>query len=316
MPELLYPTSKSYDGPWLIDLKSLEVLDDIVNREWDKMKQHKELRINEKIERELKALPPDKRDEKEASIEERVRNSYRFEKDKSELTINFKSGNKMAASSFEEASREPSVSSEIPIGFRLKLESGEVSTELSVNDSGYDNLKFSVEPENALISKDIFFEINKWAKSNRSPIWVRIWRSIQGLQWVLLFVMLVSHSLFVKTDYDKYKKALTAEAHKIIQNGVDSTEVNRALEILLSLETKYLPETVEDSLSISRSYVVILAIAFFICIVLSFPPKSYLGFGKGEKRVRYWKFWLKLISVTIPISILLPILLDKFKALF
>jgi hypothetical protein len=316
MGQILYPNDMSYKGPWLIDLNSLEKLDEIVNQEWTKVKEHNEAKINEEIERKLKALPENVQDQKRPLIEKEVRNSYMYKSDTGKLTIKLKSGNKIVAPSFREASREPGVTNETPVGFVLELRSGEAKAKIAMNEYSRDDLSLSVDSPEPSVTRDFFFQIDRWVKCYKPPLWVKIWKSIQWIHWYLMVFAASVYLLFVPTGSDTYKKALTAEAHKIIENGIDSTESNRALEILLSLQTNYVPENVGMGKLISKTTIVIFSVALFICIILSFAPKSYLGFGKGEKKVRFWKIWLRLISFTIPSSILLPILIDKLSAFF
>lgn len=316
MGQILYPNDRSYEGPWLIDLNGLEKLDEIVDYEWTKIKEHNEVRINEEVECKLKALPEDARDQKRPTIEKEVRNSYMYKSDKRKLTMKLKSGNKIVAPSFREASREPGVTNETPVGFVLELKSGEVNAKIAMNEYTRDDLSLSMDSPEPSVTRDFFFQIDRWVKCYKPPLWVKIWKSIQGFHWFLMLSIALVYLQFVTTGSGTYKKELTAEAHKIIENGIDSTESNRALEILLLLQSNYVPENVGMGKLISKTTIVIFSVGLFICIILSFIPKSYLGFGKGEKKVRFWKIWLRWISVTIPSSILLPVLIDKLSAFF
>ncbi len=121
--------------------------------------------------------------------------------------------------------------------------------------------------------------------------------------------------IFAKKDFDLYKREISKESYKILNNGIDSSEINRALEIILSVETKYVPKDfVSNNLSI-RYWLISMLITLIICLILSFPPESHIEVGLGKRRVKIWKIWIRIISIIIPAGIILPIAINKISGL-
>jgi hypothetical protein len=120
----------------------------------------------------------------------------------------------------------------------------------------------------------------------------------------------------VHTASDSYKEEKEIEARKLIDNGIDSQNIFEAMEIMLILETEFVPENYEYSDSSLKNWGISLLCLVLIFIILAFTPKSYIDLGKGQKKIKFWKSWIRIISITIPVGILFPILLNKISGIF
>lgn len=106
---------------------------------------------------------------------------------------------------------------------------------------------------------------------------------------------------------------LSKQAKEVLINGVDSTEINKSLELLLYFNYKIIAPKVKEESADNTTWFTITIILLVLCIVLSFAPHTYLGIGKGAKKVKFRKTWLKVISFYIPISILLLFFINKLS---
>lgn len=317
MMTVTYPNSISIDGPWLIEYEKLLILDKIVDGEWNTLIEYNEKRIKEEIERQINKFYSEVENDKEKlkqKLDKEIRDSYDFSAYKS-LIINFKSGSKISANSFREAVKEPAVNNELPFDFNYEIKVGEIKINISLSEYYNNKLNISITPENNPFSKDILFKLNEWAESTRSEKWIQFWKKLNGVQWILLVVIFFTAVIFVKKDFDLYKREISKESYKILNNGIDSSEINRALEIILSVETKYVPKDfVSNNLPI-RYWLISMLITLIICLILSFPPESHIEVGLGKRRVKIWKIWIRIISIIIPAGIILPIAINKISGL-
>ena len=315
MTEIIYPTDLKLTGPWLVEIDKLKNLDNMIDREWKKLSEYREEQIQKEITKKLKEYPAEKQDEYRKSVETNVRHDYILGREKRNIDIFFKSNKKMFVKSFKEAYEEPTIKEEIPTGFKMELELGDVSADLSIGEYfDKDGLSISVESQEPKISNELFYKFERWARSVAPPMWQKIWKKMGGIQWFFLYFTLFAVILIMPSSSSQYKKVLIAEANELISTGINKENIERATEIILKLETGFVPKDFRTNQSYwIKLYLIINSIVFILCLISSFPPKTYLGIGLGENKVKHWKLWIKIISIFIPIGILLPILLNQIK---
>jgi hypothetical protein len=105
-----------------------------------------------------------------------------------------------------------------------------------------------------------------------------------------------------------------AEALKLIADGVNNSNQSKALETPLRL---YVGGTPDDLKPIPRWLYVFALGATGLSIAFSFkPPAVVLGIGAGERRLRRWTTWFKVVFVTVPAfvftNLLWPIVTNRF----
>ena len=310
MNKLIYPDSNSFNGPFLIDSANLFELDNIIEEGWQNYQRMNDEKFNSELEGKLKTYPNLEREE----FENKLSNSYRFEK-KRELEIIFKSGNKLRCTSFKEAAIEPSANNEIPISFNYIIKTYDNNTNISISKYSSSSLDISVSPNNST-NNEILFKLTRWAELNQSKKWIQIWKGNFIFIWFLFGLYLWISTTFIANRLPAYKDMLTKQTVEILKNGVDSTEINKSLELLLYSNYKIIPPGIKDEATNNSTWYEITIILLILTIVLTFPPHTYIGIGKGTSKIKFWKTWLKIISFYIPISIILPILLNKLSNIF
>jgi len=320
MAEIIYPTEKTVSGPYLLEFNKLCELDDLIDTEWQNLLEYREKQVSQEIDIDLRHYPVEEAD-KYRGIEAKIRNSYTFKEEKRKLIIEFKSGKKLSVKSFKEANDDPMSSEETPVGFSLNVRVGEVTADLSVGQTyNKSDMEISVSSKSLSFSRELLHKLELWARSAACPWWQQLWKKLAGFIKVVAFVLFLIAmeftvtSAIVQNDFNEYKKILKAEAKELAKQGVNQENINRAVEIILKLETGFVPDGFTTSKPFLSKWVIIVGVPLLILfIILWFPPKTYLGFGLGEIKIKRWKLWLKIITVIIPVNILLPILLDRLK---
>jgi hypothetical protein len=127
----------------------------------------------------------------------------------------------------------------------------------------------------------------------------------------------LSLPVLVGFPLDRYKNDLKSQAHELLKDGITPDETEKALDILLKLQSGFLPKDyIEANPTSLRGWYILVTCAALFGIIGLIPPKTNLGLGKGEQRVKRWIIWIRVVSVVIPTGIILPIVLNKLSAVF
>ena len=312
MPELIYPTKREFRGPWLIDSKSLEELDKVLNKITEYLGHYINEKIKQETNQEIKEIYNGTL-EKYDEVERTKRELYVL---KRSITIQIKGDKSIIFNSFEDAKKEQLLNEEAPSCFQVEIEYNYSNKiELSIGNYNRNTLEFKVDCEDLKIQNDCFYLLNQWVHSIKpSPI-IKIWSEINFFGgWFLgtvilfqLFILLLSPS--TPSSSDIYREQIKEEVNAILTEGINEKNSPRAIEIILSLQTRQYPniETTKNSFAKFLPY---LLISISLCIILSFPPKSYIGLGRGEIKIKRWRSYINFLLFFIPIHMLFPLILN------
>jgi hypothetical protein len=303
-----YPTSKMVKEPFLLDSQSLIELDNIVNEIEEQFKKGIESEINEKVSQ----YKIDNSEKDYVRYENSLRGSYEYRKQSKSLRV-FLKDRTMISQSFEEAIKEPANSNEIVREFKYELEVGKYELSISLNNFYSNSLNARIEPSNDLLVYDSYYKLNRWIEKNKSNKWVQIWKETRYFIIPLLLSIILLYSGISELLKPNYNVLIDNEIEKILANGIDSSETNKALELLLMKNYSKIGESYIIDKSESYGISPIIIGILIMIIILLFPPKSYLGIGKGDMLIKRWRLWLKFISVILPMSIVLPIVINKLS---
>jgi hypothetical protein len=306
MAEIIYKTDYETSPPFLIDQNQFKRLDEIVKNEWPNLLEYKSSTIKktslEEFQSKLtrgwyKDCPQADLDTKLQEIEKETRESYTFRHEETIITLQFKDGNSIRVSSFSEAFRNRDINDKNIVGFGLDLDCGEVKLNLKCYPY---KLSLDVRPQDRSVSSELFLQFKRGIDTVRAPVWQRIVIILGHSHWILMFYILMILLIFGITkktpDWPQIE-----QAHKLLQNGIDEDEHRVALETILALESEFgKPKRI---LVIASWYRLVAPIGIIVCILLSLIPKVVFDIGKDEGKVRYWRFYLHFISVTIPVAV-------------
>ncbi len=329
MAEFIYATSLRIPRPWLIDAKQLESLDNIVNEEEAKLSKRNKEKLDIEIEKRLKddvgvegaifrkELELDRKRLKGGPVEEvndeefieEVKQTRRTEirslllnrsysdynQDRS-LTIHLKKNKKVVVKSFDEALRQQSLIDEMPVGFRWVLNSGEIKCQIDLERNG--TLDITVSPEHLPESRESFAALQRWAVSIRPPKWQQLWAFVNPLQWMLFFVVLFVSFVLVGDTEATAKRYHKEQAYQLLKDGISQDEQLKSIETLLALDAGYIPPNLTVQ---TPSWLKLLLYGGLLTfLALSFPPKSRIGVGKGERSIKSWRIWIRIVFVVVP----------------
>jgi hypothetical protein len=94
------------------------------------------------------------------------------------------------------------------------------------------------------------------------------------------------------------QSANKAEAYKLLQHGIDSSNEKQAISLILAIESDY-GATIETSTSGARiRFYTILG--FGVLTLLSFCPGTAIGLWRGSIYVTIYRWWMGFVLVSIP----------------
>lgn len=321
MGQLLYPTDEKLGGPWLLDEKALEDFDGIVDSEWERLTLLRESEVNTEAERRV----GERREhfggwtsDEEQAYREEVRKELREPSQyphRRTLEIKFKSGRTLVTNSFADAKRDAATHGEVAIGFSFRMKSGERTGEVELPYYGND-LRVSASPQGSSPSLELFLALREWAIRYRAPRWQRLWRSQLYWLWMLFGVLLLTTTIALAGGSPKFAKE---EARRLLSGGLQTTEEKeRALELTLSLLADYQPEGTGEP-GMPGWYLLLNGAAFISCFILSFRPSVTLGIGRGCARLKWWRWWMRIVGVVVPgllfSSFVVPQIVDGIRRL-
>lgn len=322
MPDLIEKTEYYSSGPWLLDYESLQELDRLIDEEWRRLVSYREEKIRETVEAEISEYSASHAWEKKErrilkkDLRERIESRYGFGISKS-LTILYSNDRRLEVESFVAANRESKCSTDTPTGFILVMRCADVSCSVQLPYTPA-SIRLHVAPDNLSESRELFTVIRGWIESKRPPLWQRIWTNWSGFHWLLLlFYLVVSLQVFSsagEAGRSQYRK----EAVQLLKDGLSDSEKTRALELILSLEARLVPD--EYAAPIPTWFWWSSVFAVVIGVLLSFAPKVILGLGEGQAVIKRWQTYAKFVFVSIPSwfvgTFFLPKIADLISALW
>lgn len=320
MGALVYSTELILDGPWLVDRPSLQELETLIERCWDRLLSKENeianIRAQNNWDRYYATrtdLSPEERERKLALLKEEENSRLRSAR-KKEINLDLREGKTFISDSLSHALKDPALTNENPKGLTIQLSSGISSVNLSLEVFFRPKSSIRVSPEREDLSKEIFVELREWAHKVRVPLWQRILNSIGGfLFYAWLFSMLLATTFIGKPD-DIAVEQSRKEAHQLLVDGISQDEVPKAIEVLLKIESKYATKQAEVTLPLWFK------LAFWVGLVISLMlyirPKLVIGIGKGVAKINLWRGWLRFISITVPTLIFTSVLWPYIIGLF
>jgi hypothetical protein len=316
MPDIYYSTQATMNGPWLLDSQALRDLDDRIESEWTRLENLQEELLDKQAQERFEdwvksGIIKRAKKELERIREEVSEDSLYLNRSEKVVEIGFTDGSTYKNDGLGPAQRENALLQKLPNSFRYSVTRAGINCR--VNCSG-NSLRIDVSPNENPAARELFVSIRQWAERYKPPIWQRAWGWLGGIQWMIWVLIWLLGLLFISVPG---KSETVREAKDLINIGITDTNLARAVSVLLQLQSNYYPNATTQTPS---WFWVIFLGGFVICVLTSFFPKTILGIGKGDTRIRNWKFWMNLIGVSIPsflfVSLIWPQFLQFIIALF
>jgi len=312
MGQLIIPNEISIKGPWILESSQLEELGEALNEINDKIDEAYEIELDRQIEEELPSLAKwnEKITKDEARIE--VEKRYPFRKRERETTLTSKDGKRIKDSSVINILKDKNVIDFKPSSLQVEIEKGPISFKLEVSSKFDGELQTRMSIRDDKYSNEINYILNKWIRKNKPNSIVQFWSSTyQYFVFPLFFMLLFVPLMLVKSGKNNYQDKLKVEGIEILKNEIDDSNRNKAIELILKLETDYVPVDYSNKGNMDSTIYKIWLYGFICLVLLAIRPKTVIGIGKKSRLAWFYKKWIYIVTVFIPLTILLPIIKAK-----
>lgn len=302
MAEMLYPTSTSVSGPWLLDSDSLLELDRVIDELWPRLEEAQqamfEEQVQERVDDRMEGREENERAEIEASVRKFLAGIATYSSKRRDLSLTLKDGKILKTNSFKEAKLHPEIENSEVSRFSLSLKCGEIKCDLHTWVS--DTLDIEVSPREAEVSRQLYTAVNSWAKSAAPSPLLRNWKRFAGVQWFVFVLILWVAVVFLIQGTSQWKD----EARMLLDHGINSpADQAKATELLLKIASDY--SVPSQRRGVPAWFKVFTYSGFLACLVLSFPPPYLLiGLGRGATRINRWRRWIKFAFASVPIFLI------------
>lgn len=300
--------SQLFYGPTVVDRDKLDQFDDILKNAREIVFEESDKECEHAVEEELKELNVSG---KEREVErEKIRNRLRsYYKKSYDLRIIIDEHRAVKVDSFADAHASTDIIQTDPVGFEASIDGSRTKAEIKVS-GGY--IYIYVSPKDSETAQRIFGLLMSWVNEVKPKAYRKLWESLNPLQWMffVLGVGLLLGFSIVKTDSGR--KALETKAQQILDGGVSLDEELAALEIMLTLETNNYPKSTRK-IKITPTFCAGTTLLLFISILLSFPPRTAIGIGKGEHVVRRIHRIEKVLFISFPLIVLIGIIIPLLR---
>lgn len=327
MAKIIYPKKADGRGPWLIDHEQLIELNELIDEEFHVFEEYRDKIIKDKVKKELDAHKAVTGNE-EGFDAEQIATEFRQSDDlkiRKQITIDFESGKRMYVDNLIEATKVPAIEDDLVSNLLIEIRFKNYNFSIEFKDSEYgykSNYLFIKIPQLDIINaQNIHNKIEFWKKKYQPPTWQRIWfYKIGKIASVLIFIFIALVIVFLSFSVDSSRRdEINDEYKELVKGGVQKEEETKALELLLfkSFES----ELANDFINVNFNSVYnnkILKFNFYLIIIsciLMFRPKFQIAIGKGENYVKYWKFYIKIIFITLPGAIIIDLILTLSNTL-
>ena len=198
--------------------------------------------------------------------------------------------------------------------FGIKVEMTLSSGKFSSNYFKYEVLG-DEKYENYEAYKNIVIgKIENWIDENKPDLFLTVWYNAaqcSSAVILILFVIMGMVSIAYIDSRERYYNIFENEIQEIVESGVTDENRDRAIELLLIKEYKYIPKDWEpENSNMGNGVLVACMIGVSLCMFIKICPKSNYAIGKGKRRVKFWNQYRKIIYGLIPTAIIIPILIN------
>lgn len=296
MGVLIQPTKRQIKGPWLLNQRDLEKLDDIINfiREKLNKAQQEEIKLN---------------------------NSFN-NKDRNDLTPKIifvsKNNNKIIDESIKNILKDSNIkefkTSKIEINIGNRYYGYEFLLSLESKFDG--DLDYFIECNDRKVLDEILYSIDQWIDEFGPKKINQLFSSFLFKYTSILlifFFFIISLNSSIRKDLNQSQQNVIRLTDSLTKVGIDSSNQYLALKVILKYQQESFSRsespTYFDLYKILKFLIILLIALIIICTT----PKTTIGIGKNKGKYKFYILWQKIIFYILPILIVLPLLSDIIK---
>ena len=286
MGQLQYPTEREFHGPWLFNQDDFEELDIIINKI--------DSQLFNSFNKEFEG--------------DDIKKRYNYDRREKKFQLNFKNGSRLTDESIKGLLKDRATLDHKPEKFYANIEYGYNNRfKFEISNIYGGQLNYDLICSDLSVKDEMQYEMDRWLERKTPAKFLKFWTDLGPIIGMFLFAILVFLSLFTFTkSYYSYKEILIDKSHKILGKGIDSINRDKAIELLLMIETNYEPEGfVAKEKPKSPIFVRLLVLGLFLFVVSIIRPRTTIGLGKRKLTYNFYKYWIKFVTITLPVALII-----------
>lgn len=311
---LYVPPEKEIIGPWILSLAELEELDTIIEFIDSKLKESQEIEFQTEAEEDVK-------NERYKTVEEALEKGfkYSFKKEKKKnIVLISEDETRLTDESLKNILIDTKIKAFKPKELDITVEYGYSNIfNLTVRRRFDGDLKYKIKCFDNDIENQINYKIENWVEKNQPNRVKRIWNKYSFL-FLMFSAMICFFSLIniYKVENPKAIDIYKSDIEEILKNGITNENQVKAIELMLKVNTNYLPANVEPIETINGTLIKVSVIAFILVLIFWKKPKTTIGVGKHKNLITFYNWYVKIVLITIPTIFFLPPIIEFIKSWF
>jgi len=312
MGQLIIPNEIKIHGPWILEESELDELGNVIEIIESKMQEALDFAVEKGVKERFDELKSYDKDISIDKVKQKIIERYPFNENESKAVLISKDKKKIVDDSLIALLKDKNLSEFRPSELFVKITKGPIEFQLEITSKYDGELETRLKINEDNLASDINYELNKWIRKHRPNLALQKWSSWFPFVLIPILSLLILISMFfIQLDTDAYKTELHNQANQILIDGFSNDETKKAVEIILKLETGFLPQDYKAKPEKNSMIVNIWIFILLVTVILLIKPKTIIGLGKNKWKVWFFKKWIYCVFIFIPCSILIPILRSK-----
>ena len=188
---------------------------------------------------------------------------------------------------------------------------------MSFSKSSLTGLQYKLDCYDPSIQDDLRYEVQGWIEENKpkkaSQLWLKYGSLIFMFSLILVwFTLYLASQPQEVSSLDVYQEEITS----LIEEGVNESNSNRVLELLLLLNINHVPEEYDIKPIYNYGLLRIAVLGIIIVLLSIYPPKTTIGVGRDKKKIFYYRWYIRIVLISVPTLFIITPLVDWIRSLF
>lgn len=176
-------------------------------------------------------------------------------------------------------------------------------------------VEYKIHCTQSNIQDDLNFTVNSWISKHKPKRVSQFWKNNSFvLSFPTMILSLVLFIIFLNPSEPDSREFYKDQINSLIESGVNEDNQSEAVELILKLNSNYLPEGEIQYDDRSDLYWKIGLLLFIIAILANLPPKNVIGIGLNRRKAYRMIRYTEIVIIGLPTVIFLPLIYDLLKA--
>jgi len=316
MGQIIHPNAFDIKGPWLLDRDDFKQLEKIIAE----IKTSFKASLDFEIEAFIKSSKINENLSVEQIQEEvnKAAKKYPFDRIDNSCYFKSKDNTKLLGVTLNDILKDANLNSFSPNEFYSYIRYGD-NNKFTIEINRYNGrLSYELQCFDEQIGNELKDQINQWIETKQPKRFVRLWSNWGDLLTVVLPLIIGFFSILAFIPIETVgNDTLKEEAFKLINQGIDSSNYYSAIETILKIESDYKPanfKPIYEKPNPIYLKVFVFLIVLLVCSIIR--PNTAIGLGKNKSKLKFYRFWIRLITITLPSLLIIGPFTKKIQELW